>query len=209
MTEYIVAVDGWTRALEWTDTVPPQMKKWEELGKGSVVDLDPDNPRDAADIERLANVQFRPALVLKEEFDARNREQEAATHALATARAATLTGPTATSPVVALEQGYPEGQRVDSPPTTVGSGGTDPEPQGLIGEQAGDDYDSSDIWSYQDLQVAARERGIAASGARIDLVARLRAFDRTETAPLSRAAANEELDDEDQSRALRNDNKNA
>lgn len=208
MTQYVLVADGWTRGLEWTDTYPAQMKKWQEYGKGDVIDLDPDNPVDAEDIRRLAEVEFRPALVEKSLFDARSQAQERAAAALAAARAATLTGPTATDPLTASTEGFPEGGRADAPASAVGAGGTDPEPQGLVGEAAGDDYDDTDAWSYGDLQVAARERGLSAGGARVDLVNRLREFDRLNQDPLTVAAANEDLDDDNEKVALRNDQTN-
>lgn len=206
MTQYVVVAD-WSRTLEVTETVPPQIKKSKEYRRGDVIDLDPDVDLDAIDIERLT-VEPHAALVEKSVYDARNKLAEAQFAALAAARAATLTGPAASNPVVAVTEGYPEGERVDTPATTVGSGGTDPEPQGLVGEAGGDDYDDSDAWSYTDLQSAARARGLSAGGARGDLVNRLRGYDRTSQAPLAVSAANGELDDDHPEVALRNDDTN-
>lgn len=204
MTEYVVLAD-WSRTLAVTDTVPPQIKKFKNYTYGDVIDLDPENDLDAVDIERLT-VEPHAALVLKSDYDQRNRQAEAAAHALAAARGATLTGPTATNPVVAQTEGFPEGQRVDAAATTVGAGGTDPEPQGFPGEAATDtDYDDEEEWSYQDLQAAAKARGLSAGGSRADLVARVRAFDTSNSAALSKRAASGTLDDDDPDAALEND----
>lgn len=202
MTQYVVLAD-WSRTLEVTDTVPPQIKKFRNYTYGDVIDLDPENDLDVIDIERLT-VEPHAALVEKSVFDQRNRQQEAAARAVAAARGASLIGPTATDPAVAATEGYPEGQRFDGPATTVGAGGTDPEPQGFGGEASGTDYDDEEEWSYSDLQTAAKTRGLSAGGSRIELVQRVRAFDEANAAELTKRAVAGTLDDDDKNVALRN-----
>lgn len=209
MTQYVVVADSWERVTKWTDTPPRQIVESEVFTKGDVVDLDPETDR--ADIERLAEVQFRPALVEKSVFDEQNRAQQRVNDALARARAASIAGPFVSNPhaVEADEEGngpFPEGSRVDGAPSTVGVGGTDPEPQGFSGEAGEPAYDDADEWSYADLQAAARARGLSAGGSRADLVDRLLEFDRVNAAPLSKRAAEGTLDDDDKDVALRRGN---
>jgi hypothetical protein len=199
MTEYVLVADGWRRPLKWTDSAPREMLDWVDYNKGDVIDLDPENSQDKLDIQRLANVAFRPALVEKSAFDSRNKAQERAQLALAAARAATLTQP---GSAVVTEAEYPEGQRTTGAPSTVGAGGTDPEPQGFTGEAGQASWDDEEAWSYSDLQQAARARGLSAGGSRVDIIGRLREFDEANAAPLSKAAVEGELDDENKDVAL-------
>lgn len=211
MTQYVVAADGWRRPTAWTETFPREMKNWKDYVKGDVVDLDPENDEDAIDIQRLAT-GFRPALVEKEQFDRVSEAQRNAALAVAAARAAALTP---TQPIETAIPGasgedegtgpFKEGSSTQSAGSTVGSGGTDPEPGGFTGESDGRSYDDADAWPYAELQSAARDRGLSAGGSRVDLVERIRAFDRAQGDPLSKAAASGELDDEEKAIALRGD----
>lgn len=212
MTEYVVLADGWTRVTEWTDQVPSVPKKWIDYNKGDVVDLNPDDDADFAEIQRLAApyVTFRPALVEKAVYDEVDRKQRRAAEALTAARAATISSPYVVNPqtVTGDEDGngpYPEGSRTDTAPSTVGSGGTDPEPGGFSGESGQAPYEDTDEWPYSELQAAARARGLSAGGSRADIVNRLLEFDERNGDPLSKAAAEGDLDDEDKSKALRPD----
>jgi hypothetical protein len=199
MTQYVLVANGWRRPLKWTENAPREMLDWVDYNQGDVIELDPENSQDKLDIQRLANVAFRPALVEKQAFDARNKAQEKAQAALAAARAATLTQP---GSEVTSEPSFPEGARTTGAPTTVGAGGTDPEPQGFTGEAGQASWDDEEAWSYPELQQAARARGLSAGGSRRDLVVRLQEFDEANAAPLSKAAVNDELDDDNKDTAL-------
>lgn len=210
MTEYVVVADSWERVTKWTDTPPRQVVDSTIYNKGDVVELDESNDQDKLDIQRLAApyIAFRPALIEKSVYDEVDRRQRRALDALTAARAATVSSPFTTNPqgVTADEDGngpYPEGSRIDGAPSTVGVGGTDPEPEGFSGESGQASYDDADEWSYADLQAAARARGLSAGGSRADLVGRLLDFDERVGDPLAKAAAEGELDDDNKSVALR------
>lgn len=213
MTEYVVVADSWERVTRWTENqFPQQILASVVYNKGDVVELDESNDEDQLDIQRLAApyVQFRPALVEKAIYDEVNRRQQRAAEALTAARAATIASPFVTNPqtVAGDEDGngpYPEGSRIDGAPTTVGVGGTDPEPEGFTGESGQASYDDEDEWKYSDLQAAARARGLSAGGSRADIVGRLLEFDERVGDPLAKAAAEGELDDENKETALRPD----
>lgn len=212
MTEYVVVADSYERVTKWTDTPPRQIVDSTVYNKGDVVELDEGNDQDKLEIQRLAApyVTFRPALVEKSVYDEVDRRQRRAAEALAFARSATVASPYVTNPQTVGQNGeeegpYPEGSRVDGAPSTVGVGGTDPEPHGLTGDVGETSYEDKDAWPYSELQAAARARGLSAGGSREELVGRLREFDEANQAPLSVAAAEGNLDDEDKTVALRPD----
>lgn len=208
MTQYVLVADGWRRVTKWTDNYPREALDWIDYVKGDVIDLDPGKAEDKLDIARLADVEFRPALVEKGKFDAVNEANQRAALAVAAARAATLSSPYALSSFTPTENDegtgpFPEGTRVDGPGSAVGAGGTDPEPGGFTGEAGQAPWDDEEAWSYAELQAAARARGVSAGGSRSELVNRLREFDSQQGDPLAKRAVEGTLDDEDKDTALR------
>jgi len=200
MAEYVVLADGWRRPTKMADNATRDLLEWEDYSKGDVVELDEE--KDKAEITRLTPA-FRPAIMLKSEYEKVDPEYQRQVMAVTAARAATLGGAGSALPGDNQRE-FPEGQRVDAPGSAVGSGGTDPEPQGLTGEAAGDKYDDAEAYSYPELQAEARSRGISAGGSRGDLAARLREFDRLNQSELTRRAAGEDLDDDNKDVALNN-----